>query len=102
MKYNYGLLGEKLSHSYSKTIHTSFGLYSYELIEVSKDKVDDFLKEKNFKGLNVTIPYKQTVIPYCDELSDAAKKKSLEHEKTHIKRNDFQKDISVKLIENLV
>ena len=86
MKYNYGLLGEKLSHSYSKTIHTSFGLYSYELIEVSKDKVDDFLKEKNFKGLNVTIPYKQTVIPYCDELSDAAKK--IGSVNTIVKRED--------------
>jgi len=86
MKYNYGLLGEKLGHSYSKLIHSSFGLYSYELIEVEKENIDKFMSEKEFKGLNVTIPYKQTVIPYCDELSDAAKK--IGSVNTIVKRED--------------
>lgn len=74
MKHEYGLLGEKLSHSYSKLIHTEFGLYKYDLIEVSKEKIDKFMQGKSFKGLNVTIPYKKVAIEYCDELSAAARK----------------------------
>ena len=69
----YGLIGEKLGHSYSKEIHTAFGKYEYELEELSKDSVDSFMKEKNFKGLNVTIPYKEVVMQYLDFIDEQAK-----------------------------
>ena len=69
----YGLLGEKLGHSFSKEIHEKLGKYSYELIEVPPHGLDAFLRAKDFAGINVTIPYKQAVIPYLDALSDRAK-----------------------------
>ncbi len=74
----YGLIGEKLGHSYSKTIHTQFaelaGLtgYAYELLPLSKEEFPSFMSSKDFIGINVTIPYKQAVIPYLDELSEEA------------------------------
>ena len=74
MKYEYGLIGEKLGHSYSKIIHEAMGYYSYDLIPLSPQELGPFLLSREFKGLNVTIPYKQAVIPYCTALSDAAKK----------------------------
>lgn len=69
-----GLLGEKLGHSYSPRIHSLLGDYQYKLYEVAPDKLDDFLKSGEFDGLNVTIPYKKAVIPYCAELSPAAER----------------------------
>lgn len=69
----YGLLGENLSHSYSKNIHEKIGLYKYNLYSVSPDNLEDILRLKKFKGMNVTIPYKKKVIPYCDELDIIAK-----------------------------
>lgn len=69
----YGLIGEKLGHSYSKIIHEKLGAYSYDLFPLTIHELDGFLKERNFAGLNVTIPYKQTVIPYCDYVSPLAK-----------------------------
>lgn len=69
----YGLLGEKLSHSFSKPIHEALGGYPYELIPLSREGLDQFLRKKDFAGVNVTIPYKQTVIPYLDELDPAAR-----------------------------
>ncbi len=67
----YGLLGEKLGHSFSKILHEQIGNDSYELIEIGKDKVDRFLSEADFDGINVTIPYKETAMAYCenDEIS---------------------------------
>ena len=67
-----GLLGKKLGHSYSPQIHASLGDYSYELFEKAPEELGDFLKYGDFSGLNVTIPYKKDVLPYCDELSDRA------------------------------
>ncbi len=69
-----GLLGEKLGHSYSPQIHNYLGNYTYDLFPKSPDEIEDFLKQGNFHGLNVTIPYKKTVIPYCDSLSDIARR----------------------------
>ena len=69
-----GLLGRKLGHSYSPQIHACLGDYSYTLFEKEPEEVADFLKNGDFTGLNVTIPYKKTVIPYLDELSPAAEK----------------------------
>ncbi len=70
----YGLLGAKLGHSHSPRIHRAFAGYDYVLREISEEELPDFLTERNFKGLNVTIPYKQTVIPFCDELGEGAKR----------------------------
>ena len=69
-----GLLGRKLGHSYSPQIHSFLGDYSYDLFEKEPDEIGDFLKNSDFTGINVTIPYKKTVIPYLDELSPVARK----------------------------
>lgn len=69
----YGLIGEKLGHSYSKQIHESLGLYSYELVELRPDELAGFMEVRDFAGINVTIPYKQAVIPYLDELTECAR-----------------------------
>ena len=71
---NCGLLGKTLSHSYSPQIHSYLGDYSYCLFEKQPDELADFLQNGDFTGLNVTIPYKKDIIPYCTELSDCAKK----------------------------
>ena len=68
-----GLLGRKLGHSFSPRIHSFFGDYSYDLFEVEPDALDAFMKGDSFDALNVTIPYKRDVIPYCAELSEAAR-----------------------------
>lgn len=67
-----GLLGRKLGHSYSPQIHAHLGDYSYELFEREPEDVEDFLKKVDFTAINVTIPYKKTVMPYC-RLTDTAK-----------------------------
>ena len=69
-----GLLGRKLGHSYSPQIHAFLGDYSYDLFEKEPDQIQDFLKNGDFTGINVTIPYKKDVIPYLDEISDVARK----------------------------
>ena len=68
-----GLLGEKLGHSYSPQIHAELGDYEYLLYEKAPDEVEDFVRHGNWNGLNVTIPYKKTVIPFCDSLSATAR-----------------------------
>ena len=68
-----GLLGRKLGHSFSPRIHSFFGSYSYDLFEVEPEKLDEFMSGDSFDALNVTIPYKKTVIPHCAELSEAAR-----------------------------
>ena len=68
------LIGERLGHSYSKLIHEAFGLYSYELVSLPKDKVGEFMENEEFDAFNVTIPYKRTVMPYCSYISPEAKK----------------------------
>ncbi len=70
----YGLIGEKLTHSFSPEIHQKLGDYPYELIELSKEEVGKFMTEKDFSAINVTIPYKKDVIPYLGEISEEAKK----------------------------
>ena len=70
-----GLLGEKLGHSYSPTIHAQLADYAYGLYEVApEDLLSVFLTGGDFDALNVTIPYKKAVIPYCAELSPIAQK----------------------------
>ena len=70
---SYGLLGEHLSHSYSPRIHKELGDYAYRLYEVAPEELEAFLQEGDFRGLNVTIPYKKAVMPYCTELSETAR-----------------------------
>ena len=70
----YGLIGEHLGHSFSKDIHALIADYNYELKEIAPSDIDAFMKAKDFKGINVTIPYKQTVIPYLDEIDENAAK----------------------------
>ena len=69
-----GLLGEKLGHSYSPAIHAMLGEYEYKLYERQADELPDFLLHGDWDGLNVTIPYKKTVLPYCAELSERARR----------------------------
>ena len=69
----YGCIGEKLTHSFSKEIHALLFDYDYKIMEISKDELHDFMLQRDFKAINVTIPYKQDVIPYLDWLSDTAK-----------------------------
>ena len=69
-----GLLGRRLGHSYSTQIHGMLGDYAYPMFEREPEDLASFLKEGDFTGLNVTIPYKKDVIPYLDDLSDTARK----------------------------
>ena len=68
----YGLIGEKLVHSFSPEIHSIMGNPSYVLREIEPEKLDDYMKAKCFAGINVTIPYKENVIKYCDEVDETA------------------------------
>lgn len=68
------LIGKPLGHSYSKEIHALIAPYSYDLVELDESEVAPYLKKRDFDGINVTIPYKQTVMPLLDEISDEAKK----------------------------
>lgn len=70
----YGLIGEKLGHSYSKLIHEQLANYTYDLIPLSKEEFPVFMEARNFTAINVTIPYKQAVLPYLDQVSDAARR----------------------------
>ncbi len=69
----YGCIGKKLGHSFSKEIHARLADYEYELIEINENEVEEFFVKKDFEAINVTIPYKQTVMPYLDYISDVAK-----------------------------
>ncbi len=69
-----GLLGGKLGHSYSPQIHSQLGPYEYRLFEKKPEELANFLKKGDFAGLNVTIPYKKDVIPYCSALSPVAQR----------------------------
>ncbi|MEG2175844.1 MAG: shikimate kinase [Oscillibacter sp.] len=70
----YGLLGRKLGHSWSVPIHAACGCADYRLIALEPEALPAFLAREDLGGLNVTIPYKQTVLPYCDLLDDTARR----------------------------
>ncbi|MBQ7295083.1 MAG: ATP-binding protein [Clostridia bacterium] len=70
----YGLIGEKLGHSFSKPIHEKIAGYTYEIKEIAREDLDAFMKAKDFCGINVTIPYKADVIPYLDYIDPTAEK----------------------------
>ncbi len=69
----YGLIGEKLGHSFSKIIHNELFSYNYELKEIKPEEFDEFMRKADFKAINVTIPYKEMVMEYLDEISEKAK-----------------------------
>ena len=69
----FGLIGEKLGHSYSPLIHSKFGDYEYELCEAKEEELEALLKKEEYGGFNITIPYKKTVLKLCDEISDTAR-----------------------------
>ena len=83
---HYGLLGERLSHSLSPRLHRTLGGYDYELFPVAPEKLGEFLKTTPCRGLNVTIPYKKAVLPYCTALSPVAQR--LGSVNTMVRRGD--------------
>lgn len=68
--FKFGLIGEKLGHSFSKTIHQELDLYEYTLFELNESQFESFMRERNFEGINITIPYKEKVLQYCDVLDE--------------------------------
>lgn len=70
----YGLIGGKLTHSFSKTIHEQLGNNDYELLEISEENFHDYMIKRDFYAINVTIPYKEKIIPYLDFISPQAKR----------------------------
>ncbi len=68
----YGIIGEHLPHSFSKEIHEQLADYTYELHELRPQEVEGFLRRRDFKAVNVTIPYKQAVIPGLDVVDERA------------------------------
>ena len=70
----YGCIGKKLTHSFSKEIHAKLADYPYELMELTEEALAPFLEKKEFAAINVTIPYKQAVIPFLDSISPIAEK----------------------------
>ena len=68
----YGLIGKTLVHSYSKEIHEALGKYQYDLFSLPPEELSGFIAARDFGGLNITIPYKQDVMPLCDEVSELA------------------------------
>ena len=70
----YGLIGEKLGHSFSAEIHKQIADYQYELKEIQKNDIEEFFKSKDFRAINVTIPYKAQIIKYLDFVDENALK----------------------------
>ena len=69
----YGCIGERLAHSFSKEIHNALAPYDYTLCEVAREDLDAFMTARDFKAINVTIPYKEAVIPYLQEMDEGAR-----------------------------
>ena len=69
----YGLIGKTLKHSFSKQIHEKIAPYTYELCELCEHELQSFLEKRDFCAINVTIPYKEAVLPYLDEIDENAK-----------------------------
>ena len=72
-EFTYGCIGEHLPHSFSREIHEQIGGYAYELKELIPEELPAFLTGRSFRGINVTIPYKQAVIPFLDRIDDTAR-----------------------------
>ena len=87
-----GLLGEHLGHSFSPQIHKQLADYSYELFEMPVEEVEGFLKSDRFDSMNVTIPYKKTVMPFLDEISDEARRIGSVNTVTHLEDGRLRGD----------
>lgn len=74
LRSSFGLLGHPLGHSLSPAIHAKLGTYPYRLFDISPDRLPGFLQEGLFAGINVTIPYKQEILSYCQTISPLAKR----------------------------
>ena len=70
----FGCIGKKLTHSFSKEIHAKLADYNYELIELTEEEIAPFFAKRDFAAINVTIPYKQTLISYLDSISPVAQR----------------------------
>ena len=70
MEKRYGIIGKSLPHSYSKIIHEHLFNKKYDIIELNEKEFDVFIKHKSFSGVNITIPYKQKIIPYLDYIDE--------------------------------
>ncbi len=70
----FGLIGKTLKHSYSKIIHENFREYSYDLLSLEEEDISSMLENPEYSGFNITIPYKKTIIPFCDSISKEAEK----------------------------
>ena len=90
-----GLVGERLSHSFSPEIHSHLADYSYKLFEMPEDKVGEFVRGGTYDAVNVTIPYKKTVMPYLDEISDEARRIGSVNTITNTKSGSLRGDNSV-------
>lgn len=73
MTKRYGCIGEKLKHSFSKEIHNAFADYTYDIIEIPRSELEAFAKKADFSAINVTIPYKELIMPYLYEIDDGAR-----------------------------
>ena len=69
----YGCIGEHLKHSFSKEIHNALTDYEYDILEIPKDEFADFTEKRDFSAINVTIPYKEVIIPYMHYIDSHAK-----------------------------
>lgn len=69
----YGLIGERLGHSFSKSVHSLLADYEYELKGIPRDEFHEFMTERDFLAINVTIPYKEAVIPYLHFIDEGAR-----------------------------
>ena len=87
-----GLLGEHLGHSFSPQIHRELADYSYELFEMPVEEVPAFLKSDRFDAMNVTIPYKKTVMPYLEEITDEARRIGSVNTVTHLPSGGLRGD----------
>ena len=67
-----GLIGEKLGHSFSKPIHEQIADYTYDVMPLGREEFPLFMEKREFDAINVTIPYKEMVIPYCDFVDEKA------------------------------
>lgn len=73
MANKYGCIGERLKHSFSKEIHNALADYDYSIIEIPRDELESFANRADFSAINVTIPYKELIIPYLYRIDAHAK-----------------------------
>lgn len=68
----FGLIGKTLKHSFSPKLHKYLGDYSYELFELKPNELESFFKRQDLKAINITMPYKEEAMKYCNKFSPEA------------------------------